>query len=87
MDLGILILLARDLLMEYLDLAWPVLRWVAWGDIAATIAVNLTAAHGDLAGSVMHAAMPVLFIVVVEGPAACCGGGWCCGTSWPTAVA
>jgi hypothetical protein len=67
MDVGILILLAWDLLMEYLDLAWPVLRWVAWGYIAATIAVNVDAARGDLAGSVMHAAMPVLFITVVEG--------------------
>ncbi|MGI8333631.1 DUF2637 domain-containing protein [Actinomadura scrupuli] len=67
MDVGILILLAWDLLMEHLDLAWPVLRWVAWGYIAATVAVNVAAAHGDLAGSVMHAAMPVLFVVVVEG--------------------
>jgi hypothetical protein len=67
MDVGILILLAWDLLMEYLDLAWPVLRWVAWAYISATIAVNIYAARGDLAGSVMHAAMPVLFITVVEG--------------------
>jgi hypothetical protein len=67
MDVGILILLTWDLLMEYLDLAWPVLRWVAWAYITATIAVNIHAARGDLAGSVMHAAMPVLFITVVEG--------------------
>jgi Protein of unknown function (DUF2637) len=67
MDVGILILLAWDLLMAYLDLVWPVLRWVAWAYIAATIAVNVGAAHGDLAGGVMHAAMPVLFITVVEG--------------------
>jgi hypothetical protein len=67
MDVGILILLTWDLLMEYVDLAWPLLRWVAWAYIAATIAVNVTAAHGDPAGSVMHAAMPILFITVVEG--------------------
>ncbi len=67
MDVGILVLLAWDLLMEYLDMPWPVLRWVAWLYIAGTVLVNVTAAHGDLAGSVMNAAMPVLFITVVEG--------------------
>ncbi|TDD71116.1 DUF2637 domain-containing protein [Actinomadura rubrisoli] len=67
MDLGILILLAWDLLMEYLDLPWPVLRWVAWVYITGTVLVNVAAAQGDLAGSVMNAAMPVLFITVVEG--------------------
>ncbi|MEU8804834.1 DUF2637 domain-containing protein [Spirillospora sp. NPDC048819] len=67
MDVGILILLAWDLLMEYLDLPWPVLRWVAWVYISGTVVVNVSAAHGSLAGSVMNAAMPVLFITVVEG--------------------
>ncbi|MEU8347838.1 DUF2637 domain-containing protein [Spirillospora sp. NPDC048832] len=67
MDVGILILLAWDLLMEYLDLPWPVLRWVAWVYIAGTVLVNVSAAHGSLAGSVMNAAMPVLFITAVEG--------------------
>jgi hypothetical protein len=67
MDLGILVLLAWDLLMEYLDLPWPVLRWVAWAYIGGTVLVNVSAAQGQLAGSVMYAAMPVLFITVVEG--------------------
>lgn len=67
MDVGILILLAWDLLMEYLDLPWPVLRWVAWVYIAGTVLVNVSAAHGSLAGTVMHAAMPVLFITAIEG--------------------
>lgn len=67
MDLGILVLLAWDLLMEYLDLPWPVLRWVAWAYIGGTVLVNVSAAHGQLAGSVMYAAMPVLFITMVEG--------------------
>ncbi|QKG20122.1 integral membrane protein [Actinomadura verrucosospora] len=67
MDLGILILLAWDLLMEYLDLPWPVLRWVAWAYIGGTVLVNVSAAHGQVAGSVMYAAMPVLFVTVVEG--------------------
>ncbi|MFI6515578.1 DUF2637 domain-containing protein [Spirillospora sp. NPDC050679] len=67
MDVGILVLLAWDLLMEYLDLPWPVLRWVAWAYIAGTVLVNVAAAGGDLAGGVLHAAMPVLFVTVVEG--------------------
>ncbi|MES9541852.1 DUF2637 domain-containing protein [Actinomadura sp. NPDC000600] len=67
MDVGILILLAWDLLMEYLDLPWPVLRWVAWLYITGTVLVNVSAAHGDLAGSLMYAAMPVLFVTVIEG--------------------
>ncbi|MFI0486767.1 DUF2637 domain-containing protein [Actinomadura sp. 9N215] len=67
MDVGILTLLAWDLLMEYLDLPWPMLRWVAWIYIAGTVLVNVSAARGSLAGSVMNAAMPVLFITVVEG--------------------
>ncbi|WP_347814075.1 DUF2637 domain-containing protein [Actinomadura sp. 7K507] len=66
MDVGILVLLAWDLLMEYLDLPWPVLRWVAWLYIAGTVLVNVAAAHGNFAASVMNAAMPVLFITVVE---------------------
>ncbi|WP_285498340.1 DUF2637 domain-containing protein [Actinomadura sp. NBRC 104425] len=67
MDLGISILLAWDLLMEYLGLPWPVLRWVAWAYIVGTVLVNVAAADGALAGSVMHAAMPLLFVTVVEG--------------------
>ncbi|WP_051468745.1 DUF2637 domain-containing protein [Actinomadura oligospora] len=67
MDVGILVLLAWDLLMEYLGMPWPMLRWVAWGYIAATVAVNVAAARGDPAGSLMHAAMPTLFITAIEG--------------------
>ncbi|MFA1546136.1 DUF2637 domain-containing protein [Actinomadura chokoriensis] len=67
MDVGILILLVWDLLMEYLDLPWPVLRWVAWLYITGTVLVNVSAAHGDFAGSLMYAAMPVLFVTVIEG--------------------
>ncbi|MBA9002843.1 DUF2637 domain-containing protein [Thermomonospora cellulosilytica] len=67
MDIGIFLLLAWDLLMEYVSLPWPVLRWVAWTFIGGTVAVNVLAAGGDPAGIVMHAAMPVLFVTVVEG--------------------
>ncbi len=67
LDLGILILLAWDLLLELQNLAWPILRWIAWAYIGGTITVNITAADGDLAGMIAHAAMPVLFITVTEG--------------------
>ena len=66
-DLGILTLLAWDLLAEYLSLSWPVLRWTAWAFIGATVYLNIAAAHGNPTAAVMHAAMPVLFITVVEG--------------------
>lgn len=66
-DVGILALLAWDLLTEYLGLPWPVLRWTAWAFITATTYLNIAAAHGDPTASIMHAAMPVLFITVIEG--------------------
>jgi Protein of unknown function (DUF2637) len=66
-DLGILALLAWDLLAEYLTLSWPVLRWTAWAFIAATVYLNIAAAHGNPVAAVMHAAMPDLFITVIEG--------------------
>jgi hypothetical protein len=67
MDVGVLVLLAWDLLLEHLDLAWPVLRWIAWAYITGTVVVNVSAANGQAAGMVMHAAMPLLFIAVMEG--------------------
>src|SRR6202453_1750331 len=61
-DTGILALLAWDLLAEYLGLSWPVLRWTAWAFIGATTYLNIAAAHGNPTASVMHAAMPILFV-------------------------
>jgi hypothetical protein len=66
-DLGILALLAWDLLAEYLGVPWPALRWTAWAFIAGTVYLNITAAHGNRAASIMHAAMPALFVTVIEG--------------------
>ena len=45
-DLGIIALLAWDLLAEYLGLAWPLLRWTAWAFIAAPVYLNIAAARG-----------------------------------------
>jgi hypothetical protein len=66
-DTGILVLLGWDLLAEFLGMPWPVLRWVAWTFIGGTVYLNVAAAHGNPVGSVMHAAMPSLFIVATEG--------------------
>jgi hypothetical protein len=66
-DIGILVLLGWDLLAEFLAMPWPVLRWVAWTFIGGTVYLNVAAAHGNPVGSVMHAAMPALFIVATEG--------------------
>lgn len=66
-DLGIVALLAWDLLAEYLRVPWPPARWSAWAFIAATVYLNIAAARGNLNASVMHAAMPALFITVIEG--------------------
>lgn len=66
-DIGILTLLAWDLLTEYLGVPWPVLRWIAWLFIAGTVYLNVAAAHGNSVASVMHAAMPALFVTVIEG--------------------
>jgi hypothetical protein len=66
-DIGILVLLGWDLLAEFLEMPWPVLRWVAWAFIGGTVYLNVAAAHGNPVGSVMHASMPSLFIVATEG--------------------
>ncbi|MFE0683469.1 DUF2637 domain-containing protein [Streptomyces sp. NPDC058961] len=78
-DAGIAALLALDVLLSYLRAPFALLRHTAWLLTAATIAFNVaagvprpTAAIPDptvwddpIAGA-MHAALPVLFLVVVE---------------------
>lgn len=66
-DVGILTLLAGDLLLEYLGIGWVVLRWVAWGFIGCTIYLNFASIDHDPPAAVMQVAMPVLFIVALEG--------------------
>lgn len=65
-DLGILALVSVALLLEWLAMPMPALRWMAFAFTAATVWLNVSAAHGDPAGMVMHAAMPVLFITFIE---------------------
>ncbi|WP_433474024.1 DUF2637 domain-containing protein [Spirillospora sp. CA-142024] len=65
-DLGILALVSVALLLEWLAMPMPALRWMAFAFTAATVWLNVSAAHGDATGMVMHAAMPVLFITFIE---------------------
>lgn len=43
------------------------LRWTAWAFLAATTYLNIAAAHGSATAAVMHAAIPTLFVTVIEG--------------------
>ncbi|MFC4053414.1 DUF2637 domain-containing protein [Actinomadura syzygii] len=65
-DLGILALVSVALLLEWLAMPMPALRWMAFAFTAATVWLNVSAAHGDATGMVMHAAMPVLFVTFIE---------------------
>lgn len=68
-DVGILALLTADLLLSYRGWAWPMLRLVAWLFIMATVYLNVADswASSDWPGVVIHAALPTLFIVAIEG--------------------
>lgn len=65
-DLGILALVSVALLLEWLAMPMPALRWMAFAFTGATVWLNVSAAHGDPTGMVMHAAMPILFITFIE---------------------
>ncbi|GAA4231581.1 hypothetical protein GCM10022254_29150 [Actinomadura meridiana] len=65
-DLGILALVSVALLLEWLAMPMPALRWMAMAFTGATVWLNVSAAHGDSTGMVMHAAMPVLFVTFIE---------------------
>jgi len=65
-DAGILVFLALDLLLTWRRIPYPMLRQVAWGLTAATIAFNAAAAWPDALAVGMHATIPVLFVVAVE---------------------
>ncbi|MFF0409078.1 DUF2637 domain-containing protein [Kitasatospora sp. NPDC004745] len=65
-DAGIGVLLALDLVLTWLRIPFPMLRQGAWGLTAATIAFNAAAAWGDDLAVGMHAAIPALFVIIVE---------------------
>ncbi|GGZ53114.1 hypothetical protein GCM10010328_29910 [Streptomyces rubiginosohelvolus] len=65
-DIGIVVLLALDLLLAWLRMPYPLLRHTAWLLTAATIAFNGATAWPDPVGTAMHAVTPLLFVVIVE---------------------
>lgn len=65
-DSGIIAFLALDLLLTWLRIPYPLLRYAAWLLTAATVAFNAATAWPDPLGVGMHAIIPVLFVVCVE---------------------
>ncbi|MFD9685216.1 DUF2637 domain-containing protein [Kitasatospora sp. NPDC059088] len=65
-DVGILVLLALDLVLTWLRIPFPLLRPTAWALTVATIAFNAAASWPDPLGTGMHAVIPVLFIIISE---------------------
>ncbi|MFE6474628.1 DUF2637 domain-containing protein [Streptomyces rochei] len=65
-DAGIIAFLALDLLLTWLRMTYPLLRYGAWLLTAATIAFNAVTAWPDPIGVGMHAVIPVLFVIAVE---------------------
>jgi hypothetical protein len=65
-DAGIVVLLALDLLLAWLRMPFPLLRYTAWLLTGATIWFNASVAWPDPLGVGMHAVIPVLFVVAVE---------------------
>ena len=65
-DVGILVLLALDLVLTWQRMPLALLRQTAWLLTAATIAFNGAAAWPDPLGVGMHAVIPILFVVAVE---------------------
>lgn len=66
LDSGIGAFLALDLLLTWLRIPFPLLRYGAWVLTIATVAFNAAAAWPDPLGVGMHAVIPVLFVIAVE---------------------
>ncbi|MEU3574075.1 DUF2637 domain-containing protein [Kitasatospora sp. NPDC036755] len=65
-DVGIAVLLALDLVLTWLRIRFPLLRYVAWMLTAGTIAFNAASAYPKPLPMALHALLPVLFVAVVE---------------------
>ena len=74
-DAGIVAFLALDLLLTWLRIAFRLIRYGAWSLAAATIAFNAVVSWPDPIGVGMHATIPLLFVVAVEGARHAVGGG------------
>ncbi|MEW1914309.1 DUF2637 domain-containing protein [Kitasatospora sp. NPDC085895] len=65
-DVGIIALLALDLLLSWLRIPFFLLRQTAWLLTVATIAMNAASAWPHPLGVGMHAVIPLLFVVIAE---------------------
>lgn len=65
-DIGILALISAGILLEWLGMPMPALRWIAMIFMGASVWLNVAAAHGNTTGEVGHAALPLLFIACIE---------------------
>lgn len=65
-DLGIISLVALDLLLRWLRMPFPLLRQTAWLLTAGTVAFNSAPSFPDVLAMAMHGVLPVLFLIVVE---------------------
>ncbi|WP_446323488.1 DUF2637 domain-containing protein [Actinacidiphila glaucinigra] len=65
-DAGIGVLLALDLLLTWLRMPYPMLRYTAWLLTVATIVFNAAASWPRPIGVGMHAVIPILFVIVTE---------------------
>lgn len=65
-DAAIVMLLALDLLLDWLGMQLLLLRYAAWFLSGATVAFNAAAALGDPVAMAMHATMPLSFLAAVE---------------------
>ena len=65
-DVGILALTASGLLLEWLLMPMPALRWTAMTFMGISVWLNVAAADGSTTGAIGHAALPVLFIACIE---------------------
>ncbi|ATM24648.1 hypothetical protein SMD44_p10149 (plasmid) [Streptomyces alboflavus] len=65
-DIGIITMLALDLALTWVDLKYPLLRHIAWLLTVGTVAFNAFSAYPDILASIMHAAIPLLFIAITE---------------------
>ncbi|WP_431684155.1 DUF2637 domain-containing protein [Kitasatospora sp. KL5] len=66
-DVGIVVLLALDLVLTWLGIKFALLRRTAWLLTGATVAFNAASGYPKILPMALHAVIPLLFIVVVEG--------------------
>jgi uncharacterized protein DUF2637 len=65
-DAGVVAFFLIELLLAWLKIPFPPLRWCAWALVGATIWWNAAASAGNLLGMAMHATAPLLVVVWVE---------------------